>query len=230
MKDIEHKKAVVLLSGGLDSAVTLAYAQREGFATYALTFDYGQRHRVEIERARAVAESLGAVEHKVVTVDLRTFGGSALTSAMPVPDARDEIGADGIPATYVPARNTIFLSLGLAWAEVLNAQAVFIGANAVDYSGYPDCRPEYFEAFERLADLATKGGVQDGWKLRIAAPLLHLSKAEIVRLGRELNVDFSKTSSCYNPTPEGRPCDRCESCLLRKKGFADAGEHDPVVA
>jgi 7-cyano-7-deazaguanine synthase len=224
-----EKNAVVLLSGGLDSAVTFAQARRDGYAVYALTFDYGQRHRIEIDRARKVAASLGAVEHKVVAVDLRTFGGSALTADIPVPEAREAIGAAGIPATYVPARNTIFLSLALAWAEVLKAEAIFIGANAVDYSGYPDCRPEYFAAYEQLAAVATRDGVQDGWKLRIIAPLLKLSKAEIVRLGRELRVDFSLTSSCYNPSPEGRPCGACESCQLRQKGFREAGEIDPTA-
>jgi 7-cyano-7-deazaguanine synthase len=222
-------KAVVLLSGGLDSAVTLAYALREGYAAYALTFDYGQRHRLEIERARQVAASLGAEKHKIVVVDLRTFGGSALTADIAVPEAREEIGAEGIPVTYVPARNTIFLSLALAWAEVLQAEAIFIGANAVDYSGYPDCRPEYFTAFENLAALATSRGVQEHWKLRITAPLLKMSKAEIVRLGRELRVDFSLTSSCYNPSPAGRPCGVCESCCLRQKGFREAGEEDPTA-
>jgi 7-cyano-7-deazaguanine synthase len=222
------KKAVVLLSGGLDSAVTLACAWREGYATYALTLDYGQRHRIEIDRARKVAASLGVAEHKVLSVDLRAFGGSALTADIPVPEARNTIGAEGIPVTYVPARNTIFLSLALAWAEVLGAEAIFIGANAVDYSGYPDCRPEYFTAYENLAVLATRQGVQAGWKLRIAAPLLKMSKAEIVRLGRELKVDFSLTSSCYNPSPEGHPCGACESCRLRKKGFDEAGVIDPV--
>jgi 7-cyano-7-deazaguanine synthase len=228
MQETKPKKAVVLLSGGLDSAVTLAYARREGYAAYALTFDYGQRHRIEIERARKVAAGLSAEEHKIMAVDLRAFGGSALTDAIPVPEAREEIGAAGIPATYVPARNTIFLSLGLAWAEVLGAEAIFIGANAVDYSGYPDCRPEYFEAFEKLAVLATRDGVQAGWKLHIQAPLLHLSKAEIIRLGKDLRVDFSLTSSCYNPSPEGKSCGVCESCRLREKGFAEAGETDPA--
>ena len=222
-------KAVVLLSGGLDSAVTLAVALQEGYAVFALTFDYGQRHRLEIERARKVAAGLGAVEHKILSVDLRTFGGSALTADIPVPAARDAIGSTDIPVTYVPARNTIFLSLALAWAEVLQAEAVFIGANAVDYSGYPDCRPEYFTAFEKLAALATKNGVQAGWKLRVAAPLLKMSKAEIVRLGTKLKVDFSLTSSCYNPSPDGRPCGVCESCQLRQKGIHEAGEIDPAT-
>lgn len=225
----KKSKAVVLLSGGLDSAVTLAYAQREGYAVYALTLDYGQRHRLEIDRARKVAAGLGAAEHKIVSVDLRTFGGSALTADIPVPEARESIGAEGIPATYVPARNTIFLSLALAWAEVLQADAIFIGANAVDYSGYPDCRPEYFAAYENLAALATRDGVQAGWKLRIAAPLLKMSKAQIVRLGKELGVDFSLTSSCYNPSPAGYPCGLCESCQLRQKGFREAGEIDPAA-
>jgi len=217
--------AVVLLSGGLDSAVTLAFAQRQGFACHALTADYGQRHKVEIERARQLAASMRAVAHKVVKVDLRAFGGSALTADLPVPEA----SAAGIPITYVPARNTILLSLGLAWAEVVKAEAIFIGANAVDYSGYPDCRPEFLEAFERLARLATKAGVESGWPLAVQAPLLRLSKAEIVRLGRELGVDFRLTTSCYNPDEAGRPCGVCDSCRIRRKGFQEAGEIDPVA-
>jgi 7-cyano-7-deazaguanine synthase len=221
------KKAVVLLSGGLDSAVTLALARRDGYNPHALTVDYGQRHRIEIQRAEKVAEALGAVEHKVLAVNLRAFGGSALTSELAVPKARASLKAGGIPSTYVPARNTIFLSLALAWAEVLKARALFIGANAVDYSGYPDCRPEYFEAYQRLALLATKGGVQEGWKLSLETPLLYKSKAEIIRLGKELGVDFSLTLSCYHPNSDGTPCGVCESCRLRQKGFAEAGVKDP---
>jgi 7-cyano-7-deazaguanine synthase len=226
-----ERRAVVLLSGGLDSTVTLAYARREGYTCHALTVDYGQRHRLEIERAARSARALGAREHKVLSVDLRSFGGSVLTSDGPLPEARAAIGPEaGIPGTYVPARNTVFLSLALAWAEVLRAEAIYIGANAVDYSGYPDCRPEYFKAFVSLARLATKAGDQDHWTVRIEAPLLYLSKAEIVRLGRDLNVDFSLTSSCYDPSPDDRPCGICEACLLRRKGFREAGEKDPTEA
>jgi 7-cyano-7-deazaguanine synthase len=220
---------VVLLSGGLDSAVTLAWARREGYVCHALTVDYGQRHRVEIGRARQVAKVLEAAAHKVMLVDLRTFGGSALTADIPVPDARAQIGAESIPVTYVPARNTILLSLALAWAEVLRAEAIFIGANALDYSGYPDCRPEYFAAFSNLARLATKAGTEDGWVVRLEAPLLKYSKGEIVRLGLNLKVPFALTSSCYNPAPNGRPCGVCEACRLRAKGFAEAGSEDPAA-
>jgi len=223
------RKAVVLLSGGLDSTVTLAYARREGFACYALTVDYGQRHRVEIECAARVARAFAAAGHKVLAVNLRVFGGSALTENGPMPEPREVIGHEsGVPGTYVPARNTILLSLALAWAEVLRAEAIFMGANAVDYSGYPDCRPEFFRSFAQTARLATKAGDQDQWSVRIETPLLYLSKAEIVCLGRELDVDFSLTRSCYNPSPEGRPCGHCESCLLRAKGFQEAGEEDPA--
>lgn len=223
------RRAVVLLSGGLDSTVTLAYARSEGFECYALTFDYGQRHRLEIERAAQSARVLGVREHKIMHIDLRAFGGSVLTTDGPMPEPRAVIGCEaGVPATYVPARNTIFLSLALAWAEVIRAEAIFIGANAVDYSGYPDCRPEYFKAFIQMARLATKAGDQDHWAVRIEAPLLYLSKAEIVHLGRELNVDFTLTSSCYNPMPDGRPCGHCEACLLRRKGFREAEQDDPA--
>jgi len=231
-KSINHESppAIILLSGGLDSAVTLAYARDKGYACFALTVNYGQRHGVEIACAQKVAKALGVQAHKIVQVDLRTFGGSALTDNIPVPAARDQIGVhSGIPLTYVPARNTIFLSLALAWAEVLHADAIFIGANSVDYSGYPDCRPEYFEAYKRLAGLATKAGTSENWNLKIETPLLRLSKAEIIQLGRKLNLDFSLTSSCYDPAPQGEPCGRCEACILRKKGFAEAGEKDPAV-
>jgi len=224
-------RAVVLLSGGLDSATALAVARAEGYAAYALSFRYGQRHAVELEAARRVAEALGAVEHVVLDIDLRVFGGSALTDDVPVPKDRPVDDADdcGIPVTYVPARNTIFLSFALAWAEVLDADDVFLGVNALDYSGYPDCRPEYIEAFERMANLATKAAVEDGRRLRIHTPLIDLSKAQIIRRGLDLGVDYGLTHSCYDPAPDGRPCRRCDSCLLRAKGFAEAGLGDPAL-
>ncbi len=222
------KKAVVLLSGGLDSATCLAVARSEGFACHTLAFAYGQRHDVEVEAARRVAEALGALEHKVIRLDLRAFGGSALTDDIdvPRPGSTEEIGRD-IPVTYVPARNTIFLSFGLAWAEVLGARDIYIGANALDYSGYPDCRPEFLEAFERVANLGTRAGVE-GDRFRIHAPLLSLTKAEIIRLGTRLGVDYGLTHSCYDPDPRGLACGRCDSCLLRRKGFAEAGVPDPT--
>ena len=225
-----NPKAVVLLSGGLDSATTLAIARSEGYDTYALSFRYGQRHECEIEAARRVAQQIGAQEHRIVEFDLRAFGGSALTAGLPVPKGRNsrEIST-GIPITYVPARNTIFLAFALAWAEVLEAHHIFIGVNAIDYSGYPDCRPEYLAAFERLAALATKAGVEDRPKLEIHAPLVHFSKAEIIRAGSRLGVDHSLTSSCYDPSPTGAPCGECDACLLRQKGFAEAGIDDPIV-
>lgn len=223
------RRAVVLLSGGLDSAVSLAWARREGFICHALTVDYGQRHRLEVERARQLAQALGARAHKVIEVDLRAFGGSALTADGPMPAARLEIGETTVPATYVPARNTILLSLALAWAEVLRADAIFIGANAVDYSGYPDCRPDYLAAFTRLAQLATKAAVHEGWVVRLEAPLLRYSKGEIVRLGQNLGVPFALTNSCYNPSTDGTPCRVCEACRLRAKGFGEAGLNDPAV-
>ena len=221
------KKAVCLLSGGLDSATCLALARREGYACYALSFDYGQRHRVELEAARRVAERVGAERHMVAQIGLDAFGGSALTADLPVPKARtlDAMG-HGIPITYVPARNTIFLSFALAWAEVLESSDVFIGVNALDYSGYPDCRPEFIEAYERMANLATKAGVEGRTRLRIHTPLIQLSKAEIVRLAAELGVPFSLTHSCYDPGPDGKPCGQCDSCLLRRKGFQEAGIED----
>jgi 7-cyano-7-deazaguanine synthase len=227
----EERRAVVLLSGGLDSAVCLALARKAGFACYALTVDYGQRHRLEIERARQQAAGQQAVEHKILSVDLRAIGGSALTSNTEVPPSRPTLtpGAPP-PATYVPARNTILLSLGLAWAEVLRAEAIYIGANVVDYSGYPDCRLEYLEAFQNFARLATRAGTSDQWEVRIEAPLVKLAKAEIVRLGQDLAVDFSLTSSCYNPDANGQPCGRCEACTLRAKGFRQAGAQDPLRA
>lgn len=218
----------MLLSGGLDSATTLAVCLRQGFAAHALSFDYGQRHRLELDAARAVAKALGAHEHKIALIDLRVFGGSALTGNFAVPKRghADEIAGE-IPITYVPARNTIFLSYALAWAEVLGAQDIFLGANAVDYSGYPDCRPEFLAAFERLARLATKAGVEGG-KLKIHAPLLHQTKAEIIAHGHSLGVDFGLTHSCYDPAPDGAACGECDSCLLRLQGFAAAGLTDPI--
>lgn len=219
--------AVVLLSGGLDSYTAAAVARAEGFTLYALTVRYGQRHAREIEAARRVARALGVARHLELHVDLSHIGGSALTADLPVPQDRP-ITADDIPVTYVPARNTVFLSLALAWAEVTPAADIFIGVNALDYSGYPDCRPEYLEAFERLAALATKAGVE-GTRFRIHAPLLRLSKAEIVRRGIELGLDYGLTHSCYDPGPDGRPCGRCDSCRLRARGFTEAGIPDPLM-
>jgi 7-cyano-7-deazaguanine synthase len=220
-------KAVCLLSGGLDSATCLAFALKEGYECHALSLDYGQRHRVELDAAAQVASSLGAAKHLVVRVDLRAFGGSALTADISVPRGRGwgEMG-QGIPVTYVPARNTVFLSCALAWAEVLDAPDIFIGVNAIDYSGYPDCRPEYIQAFESMANLATKAGVEGRLRIRIHTPLIRLSKAEIVKLGAALGVNFRLTRSCYDPDPEGRPCGACDSCLLRRKGFEEAGLED----
>ena len=222
------KNAVVLLSGGVDSATTLAIAKADGFACCAMSFRYGQRHARELDAATRVAAALGAYRHVVVDIDLRQFGGSALTTAAAVPKGRSEADMAGeIPATYVPARNTVFLSFALAWAEVLGAQDIFIGVNAVDYSGYPDCRPEYVAAFERLANLATKSGVS-GRRLTLHAPLIRMTKAQIIRRGLALGVDYSLTHSCYDPDPAGRACGQCDSCLLRLKGFAEAGVPDPV--
>jgi 7-cyano-7-deazaguanine synthase len=222
-------KAVVLLSGGLDSTTTLASALHRGLAPYALTFRYGQRHAAEVEAARRVAQHFGVVEHKIVDIDLRLFGGSALTADIAVPKGRstEEIG-HGIPVTYVPARNTIFLSYALAWAEVLAAADIFLGVNALDYSGYPDCRPEFIEAFEKLAHLATKAGVEGRLRLKVHTPLIHLSKAEIIRTGLSLGVDYRLTTSCYDPAPTGEACGRCDACLLRLKGFAENGLADPI--
>ncbi len=217
--------AVCLLSGGLDSATTMAVARREGFDCYALSFDYGQRHRVELAAAARVAQSLGAVRHLVVPINLRLFGGSALTADLEVPKSGL---SDGIPITYVPARNTVFLSLALAWAEVLESSDIFIGVNAIDYSGYPDCRPEFIDAFERTANLATKSGVEGRTRVHIHTPLIQLSKCAIIKLGAELGVDFRLTHSCYDPDPEGRACGRCDSCRLRLAGFAQAGLKDPL--
>lgn len=221
-------KAVILLSGGLDSATTLAIARAEGFETYALTLRYGQRHGREVEAARRVAQHLGVARHVVTDLDLRVFGGSALTDDWPVPKDRpdQEIGT-GIPPTYVPARNTVFLSLALAWAEVLGAQDIFIGVNALDYSGYPDCRPEYLEAYQRMADLATKAGVEGRQRLTIHAPLIRLSKREIVQRGLALGLDYGLTWSCYDPVGE-LACGRCDACRLRLKGFAEAKVRDPI--
>lgn len=222
------QKAVVLLSGGLDSATVLAIAQSEGYEPYALSFSYGQRHAVELDAARAVAAAAGVTRHVVVDIDLRTFGGSALTADIAVPkhDAADEIG-DEIPVTYVPARNTVFLSYALAFAEVLEADAIWIGVNALDYSGYPDCRPEYIEAFERMANLATKRGVE-GNKLAVHTPLINITKGETVRRGLSLGVDYSLTRSCYDPAPTGGACGRCDSCLLRLRAFEENGLSDPA--
>ena len=222
-------RAVVLLSGGLDSATTLAIARAEGYECHALSFDYGQRHVCELESAKKVAAALGAVQHLTLRLDLRAIGGSALTADIDVPKGRsDEAMSAGIPVTYVPARNTIFLSHALAWAEVLGAEDVFIGVNFLDYSGYPDCRPEFIEAFEKLANLATQAGVEGRSRFRVHTPLIELSKAQIVARAYELNVDLSLTWSCYAPEPDGRACGLCDSCLLRKKGFAEARLADPV--
>jgi len=221
--------AVLLLSGGLDSTTLLAYALREGFAVHAMTFRYGQRHATEIESARRVAAAYGVRDHVIVDIDLRTFGGSALTSDTAVPKDRDLAAhGEGIPITYVPARNTIFLSFALAWSEVLSAGDIFIGVNALDYSGYPDCRPEYIAAYERMANLATRGGVEGTNPVRIRTPLIDLTKAEIIRLGLELGVDYSLTQSCYDPDPTGAACGHCDACQLRLKGFAEAGARDPA--
>jgi 7-cyano-7-deazaguanine synthase len=223
----EPRRAVVLLSGGLDSATAAAIARREGFDLYALTIAYGQRHAREIESARAVSRALGVVRHVELEVDLSAFGGSALTDLIDVPKDRD-LSARDVPVTYVPARNTVFLSLAMAWAEALGARDIFIGVNVLDYSGYPDCRPEFIDAFERLAALATKAGVE-GETLRVHTPLIRMTKAEIISRGVELGVDYGLTHSCYDPAPSGRPCGRCDSCVLRAKGFSEAGINDPAL-
>lgn len=222
-------KAVVLLSGGLDSTTVLAIARREGFEPYALTFRYGQRHEAEIRAARRIAEQAGTAEHRIADIDLRLFGGSALTDEIEVPkrSSMKQLPSE-IPVTYVPARNTIFLSYALAWAEVLGAGDIFIGVNAVDFSGYPDCRPEYIEAFERMANLATKAAVEGRQRVRIHTPLMQLSKAEIIRAGLALGVDYGVTVTCYDPSPAGEACSECDACLLRRKGFADNGLLDPA--
>jgi len=224
-----EKKAVVLSSGGLDSTTVMAIAKNEGYAVYSLSFSYGQRNFIELEAAGKVAEIIGVEKHLVINLDLDKIGGSALTDSIDVPKNRDEeaISAD-IPATYVPARNTIFLSYALAWAEVIKSSDIFIGVNAIDYSGYPDCRPEYIEAFEKMANLATKAGVEGLTRIKINTPLLNMSKARIIKKGIELGVDYSLTHSCYDPNPEGIACGRCDSCILRKKGFKEAGVKDPT--
>ena len=223
------KRAIVLVSGGIDSATTLAICIREDFEAYALSFDYGQRHRNEVDAAQSVARALGAHEHRIAQIDLRIFGGSALTDEIAVPKGRSagEMSR-GIPATYVPARNTVFLAYALAWAEVLHARDIFIGVNAIDYSGYPDCRPQFIAAFEKLASVATKAG-SEGAHFHIHAPLISMSKAEIIRKGNELGVDFSHTHSCYDPTSEGLACGECDACQLRLQGFRKAGLSDPIA-
>jgi len=228
---MRSKSAVVLVSGGLDSATVLAIAREEGYEPYALSFRYGQRHSVELDAARRVAAALGALRHVVADIDLRVFGGSALTDDIDVPHQRSdaEIG-DGIPVTYVPARNTVFLSFALAWAETLGSSDIFIGVNALDYSGYPDCRPEYIAAFEQMANLATKAGVEGRQHLKIHAPLISMTKAQIIERGMALGVDYSMTHSCYDPDPAGRACGTCDSCLLRRRGFAELGLEDPALA
>jgi 7-cyano-7-deazaguanine synthase len=227
---MNDRPAVVLLSGGLDSATALAIAKDRGYDAYALSFRYGQRHEIEIAAAERVAGALGVHRHVVADIDLRVFGGSALTSEVDVPHRGSLADLDeGIPVTYVPARNTVFLSFALAWAETLNSSDIFIGVNALDYSGYPDCRPEYIEAFRRMANLATKAGVEGRQSLTIHTPLISLTKAEIIRCGSALGVDYALTHSCYDPDSSGRPCQTCDSCLLRAKGFAEAGLVDPVL-
>jgi 7-cyano-7-deazaguanine synthase len=225
------KPAVVLLSGGLDSTTVLAIARTEGYEPYALSFRYGQRHSIELEAARRVAASEGVARHVIADIDLRVFGGSALTDDIDVPrhDSAEDLG-DGIPITYVPARNTVFLSFALAWAETIGASDVFIGVNALDYSGYPDCRPEYIAAFEQMANLATRAGVEGRQHLKIHAPLIELTKAQIIERGLALGVDYGLTHSCYDPDPDGRACGRCDSCLLRGRGFAQLGLDDPALA
>lgn len=223
------KKAVVLLSGGIDSTTAMAIARHEGFEIYSLSFSYGQRHAFELTAAQKVANAIGVAEHLVINVDIEKIGGSSLTDDIDVPKDRDEISMSReIPVTYVPARNTIFLSYALAWAEVLESSDIFIGVNAIDYSGYPDCRPEYTEAFERMANLATKAGVEGITKIRIRTPLIHLTKAQIIKKGVELGIDYSLTHSCYDPSSQGLACGRCDSCFLRKKGFKEAGIPDPT--
>lgn len=230
MSHSEERRAICLLSGGLDSSTCLAIARAQGFACYCLSFDYGQRHAQELRAAANVAQQLGAREQRTVKIDLRTFGGSALTGDIDVPKDRDERAMSaGIPVTYVPARNTIFLSFALAYAEVTGAADIFLGVNAIDYSGYPDCRPEFIAAFEQMANLATKAGVEGASRFRIHTPLIRMTKAQIVRKAVELDVDLSLTHSCYDPAPGGRPCGRCDSCALRRKGFEEAGLRDPLV-
>jgi len=225
-----ESKAVVLLSGGLDSTTVAAMAREQGFKVYALSFDYGQNHKIELESAKRVAAKLGMQQHAIVKVDLRSFGGSALTSDQPVPKHRsaEDIG-HGVPVTYVPARNTVFLSLALAWAETLGATDIFLGVNALDYSGYPDCRPEFIRAFETLANLATKMGTEEGKRITIHTPLIAMTKKQIVEAGLRLGVDYSMTISCYDPDERGEACGACDACLLRLKGFSEAGVADPAA-
>lgn len=224
------KSAIVLLSGGIDSATTLAAAKSEGFWSYALSFDYGQRHKKELEAAQKVSVFLGAKEHLIIKIELDKIGGSALTDSLKVPKGRNDLNtSELIPVTYVPARNTVFLSIALAWSEVVGAETIYIGANAIDYSGYPDCRPEFLEAFEKMAALATKAGVQENRKIQIRAPLLQLTKSQIIQRGIELGVDFSLTWSCYDPDIDNLPCGLCDSCRFRQKGFAEAKITDPLV-
>ncbi len=217
------KRAVVLLSGGLDSVTALAMAKQQGFECYTLSFDYGQRHEAELTAAKALSQQQGAIEHKVINIDLRSIGGSALTDDIDVPEQI----AEGIPVTYVPARNTVFLSIALGWAEVLNAEAIFVGVNAVDYSGYPDCRPAFIDAFEMLANLATKAGVE-GQRLSVQAPLIDMTKADIIKVGTKLGIDYSQTISCYQANEQGQACGRCDSCRFRQQGFEQAGLPDPT--
>ena len=225
-----NKNAVVLLSGGLDSTTVLAIAKDQGYSPYALSFRYGQRHLIELEAAKRVADKQGVVRHVVAEIDLRVFGGSALTADIDVPkhDSADSLAEHGIPVTYVPARNTVFLSFALAWAETISAQDIFIGVNALDYSGYPDCRPEYIAAYERMANLATKAGVEGAQQLKIHTPLIDMTKAQIINKGLELGIDYGQTLSCYDPDEAGVSCGKCDSCVLRQKGFSDAGQKDPV--
>ena len=223
------RKAVVLSSGGIDSTTAMAIARYEGFKIYSLSFFYGQRHAFELQAAQKVADAIGVTKHLVINIDLKQIGGSSLTDDIDVPKDRGEQEMTrGIPVTYVPARNTIFLSFALAWAEVLKSPDIFIGVNAIDYSGYPDCRPEYIDAFERMANLATKAGVEGAANIRIRTPLIHLTKAQIIQKGMELGVDFALTHSCYDPSPQGLACGKCDSCFLRRKGFKEAGVTDPT--
>jgi 7-cyano-7-deazaguanine synthase len=224
------RKAVVLLSGGLDSTTTLAIARSKGYEPYAMSFRYGQRHVVELKSAQLIAERMGVSKHVIVDIDLRQFGASALTADIPVPKGhKAEAMPAGIPVTYVPARNTVFLSFALAWAETLGSQDIFIGVNALDYSGYPDCRPEYIEAYERMANLATRAGVEGSQRLKIHTPLITMTKAQIIAKGMELGVDYGLTTSCYDPGPSGAPCGECDSCVLRAKGFKESGISDPLL-
>ncbi len=228
--DNQHKKAVILVSGGLDSATTLVIARQMGFDSFALTFRYGQRHKIEIEAAKRICASLGTIQHRIIDIDLAQFGGSALTdSAISVPKNRGDLGGEGeIPVTYVPTRNLIFLSYALAWAEVLGAFDIFIGVNALDYSGYPDCRAEFIRAFEKVANLATAAASEAKGKYKIHTPIIKMTKAQIIQKGTQLGLDYSLTHSCYDPEENGRACGRCDSCRLRLKGFADAGIKDPI--